>query len=500
MDFGDYIKQNPTGKKYVLVTIDPDGSPLYLSSARFQTLPSDPDLPNKTFSSMIDEDGVPRMNRQLRDMWGGGSVASWGPVSLTSKLYRRMSDSEVNLSTAEIYGKKVEIRLSGPNEITTFDETTVTLIGYLNSREATVGQGITLHVSDRKSRIDNVVPAARFEADDMGANFPSSNDGKIRQIVLGKWNNVPCTLVDSNTDTYEVSDPRFPVKDIVTVYNNGVDLSDGFTKDLANNRFTLSVPPSSNEVITAEVEGVKDSVSGDMLTTVEEFVTFLLTEFAEVSESDIVIGDSVPTADAQYLITDDRSISNCLDELASGVIGTWFLSALDKVVFKLIEAPSASVGAKLKQRHYLEDVSWQEVEDIYYRIPYTYDTNAASLTELGAVGDQDFEIWLKAENREGESGDDTILSDFPNAKVADPIQTPFIAKSDAKAVADRGLSLFGVQRLTGSVKAPYVSPALALLDSVNLSDAELLDGDCLVTEIEEDLVAATPTITLKVWK
>lgn len=496
MEFAQYIQQYPDGKKIVLLTIDPDGgTPYRVSSARFNTLPGDATLPNVVFSSLINQDGVPRLHRSLRSIWGGGSVASWGPIVFSTWDYK---EGQADFRTLDLYGKKVEIRLSGPNHLTQYSETILTLVGYLRSKRGTVTKGVTIEVADRKSILENIVPTERYVAADENAYFPTSNDGKVKQIVLGKWNNIPCTLINKNTNVYEVSDRRFPIKDIIEVYNNGVIVS--FTKDLPNNQFTLAVPPNSQETITAKVEGVKDSVSGLLYVTLEEFMTWMVDQFTTLDPATEVDFDAaLPTDDAQYFIPGEESIADHLDKICSSVIGTWFMTPLDTLSVKLIANPVPG-GKSLSKRQYLQDVSWEQEEDVYYKIPFRYDTNAAPLTTLGAVDDAEKEIWLKETYRESSVDSGTILTAFPYAKVAEPIQTYFLAKSAALAVATRGLSLFGVQRYTSTILVPYVSPALAMLDSVNLIDADVMNGDCMIIEISEDLVSVTPTVELRVWK
>lgn len=499
MNFNDYTLQYPDGKKVVLLTIDPDGpNPFRISSARFNTLPTDPVLPNVSFSSLINQGGVPRLHRSLRSTWGGASVASWGPVVLSTWDYK---SGEADFRTENLYGKKVEIRLTGPNHLTHYGETILTLVGYLRNKSGTVGQGITIEVADRKSILENLVPTERYVAADEHEHFPEANDGKVKQIVLGKWRNVPCTLVNKNTHTYEVSDRRFPVKNIVKVFNNGIDIGESeFTRDMANNQFTLASPPNAQETITAMVEGVKDPVTGDLLSTLEEFMTWMLSEFTDIDPSTGAIFDPLmPTSDAQYILTGEQSVATHFDNICSSVIATWFLTPLDILRVKLIDEPTAG-GRKFNKKRYLQDVSWEQEPDIYYKVPYSYDNNAVPLTTLGAVDDPDLEIWLKEQCKESFSEDDTILSEYENAKIADLIKTYFTEKGPAQLVAERALSLFGVQRYSAVISVPYASPALAMLDSVHLSDADVMDGDCLIIEISEDLVSVTPIIEMKVWK
>lgn len=499
MNYTQYIQQFPEGKKVVLLTIDPDGTPYRISSARFSTLPTDATLPNKVFASMIRDGGVPRMHRALRDIWGGGAVSSWGPVGLSTWDYKSGSAGSVDFRSQNLYGKKAVIRLSGPNHLTPFSDALVILVGYLRRKSGTVGKGITLEIADRKSLLEKIVPTLRYKAADENAYFPVANDGKVKQIVLGKWNNCPCTLINKNTHTYEVSDRRFPVNDIVAVYNNGISVA--FTKDLANNQFTLTAAPlSSGETITAKVEGVKHPVSGVLLTTLKQFMEWILdslTDFDSATEASFDAG--IPTDDAQYILASEESIADHLDAICKSILATWFLTPLDILQVKMINEPVPG-GVNLNKKKYLNDISWEEEQDIYYKVPYRYDSNAAVLSEIANVPDADFAIWLKKPYKENIKEDAAILSAYPNATVAEPIQTFFLSKTPAEAVAQRALDLFGVQRYSANIKVPYISPAQTLLGSINLADADLMDGDCLITEITEDLVSATPILDIKVWK
>lgn len=470
----------------------PPYAPIRLSGTGYNTLPTDSTLPNTTFRALIAKGGIPRMSRGLRDMLGGSVVNSWGPVSLVSTEYK----DGVDLSSSEHTGKKVEILLTGPADVVHYEDATKALVGYIVRKSGTVGRGLTLHLADRGRLLSKSIDIARYDADEESSYFPETNDGKIKPIVLGKCNNVPAMLIDKDLDKYQVSDPRWPIDDIKTVYVNGMSVS--FTKDLANNAFTLPAPANSNETVTAEVWGVAES--SVLLSTHAQIIKWVLKTFSPFSTDAEIDISGLPSGDAGYCINSEETIDTVLDELTRSCLSCYFVTPEDKVKVRQISLP-VSGGPKFGRTKFLEEVVWNEVEDIYHTVPYTYDNNWAELSTLAdAIADQDFEIWLKSESRENKVVNTTTQGDYETSSVAPVLKTLFIDKADAEAVATLAQEIFGTLRYRATLRIPYYSPPLAFLDSVELLEAGPVTGDCLVTSVEEDFTGATFTMKLEVFK
>ena len=489
MSLAQYLKDSPLGEKFILATIDPDGSPIRIADNAYRTESTD-DPVSKVFRPIIVD--VPRLSRAMRGDWGGGISGSWGPLKTATKMA-----GAINLATAAIRGKKIEIQMTGPRLVVPYADAATVLSGYIDSRAGDVGGGITINLRDRRHLLDAItLPPNRFDSAVEGVNFPASNDGKKKPLVLGKAMGVESPVLDHTTHKRLVSDPVFGVINNVTaVYNNGVSVS--FTSDLVNNTYTPTVNPLSSEVITADIEGIKDS-AGTFMTTLEQFIKWLLLTFSTYDLADIDIA-GFPADDAYLVLDSDKSLTAILDELTKSVIGIWQCTRLDKFKARLIEEPAAG-GPKFSEVKHLGDIAWKEENDIFYSIPFTYNRNHTPLGTLGAIATVSREIYLKAEGDEGEKADAAILSTYPEAKVAPVLKTFFVNKPAAESVAARGLLLYGKLRRSTTVKLPFVDPPLFILDSVNLSDADVLDGDCLITSIVEDFGAETPLFTVGVWQ
>jgi|GEM_PF-4860842 len=488
MDLAEYLERFPFGEKFILGIIDPDGTPIRISDEVYRTEPTD--TPGNVQFRPIIED-VPRLAREIRSRWGGGVSGSWGPIKTATK-----DAGAVDLSTVDIKGKKFTLMLTGPRSEVPFDEAAVVLQGYIDSRSGDVDGGLTINLRDRRQLLDSIIlPLNRFDAASESANFPASNDGKVKPVVLGKAFNVESPVIDSVTHKRQVSDPAFgQINDVLAVYNNGVSVS--FTKDLANNAYTPTVTPLENEVITADIEGVKDG--GTLMTQHSEFITWILKTFAGYTDPEIDI-TGFPTEDAYCLITGSKSVSAILDELTKSVLAIWQCTRLDTFKARLIEVPGTG-SATFNETKQIGRLNWKEDGDVYYRIPYSYNQNNTKLTQLGTVGDVSKEIWLKSDSDKAAEEDLSIQSDYPDAKEAPEIKTLFVAKSPAQAVAARALALYGELRRTCTVTFPFVDPPLFILDDVTLSDADVMTGDCQIRSLTEEYGGDAPVLNAGVWK
>lgn len=462
-----------------------------ISGTGYNTLPTDTTLPNATFRVLIAAGGIPRMSRGLGDMFGGSVVNSWGPVNLVSPIYR----DGVDLSETDFYGNRVEIRLTGPASIVHYEDSTAVLVGYIVKKSGTVGRGLTLHLADRGRLLSKNVVVARYVAADEAVSFPESNVGVRKPIVLGKCKNVPAIHTVVATHTYQVSDPRWPINDIKFVYVNGISVS--FTKDLANNAFTLLSQANSNETVTAEVWGVQEAST--LLVTHEQIIKWIVKTFSPFSTDAEIDISGLPTGDAQYYIDSEVSVDAVLDELTRSCLACYFVTPEDKLKVRPVSLP-ASGGPKFGESKYLDEVQWEEQENIYHTVPFTYDNNWAQLSTFGAVPSETFKIWLKGEFREDKLLNQTTKDDYENSTVAPVLTTFFVNKSDAEAVATAAQVIFGTLRYKATLRVPYYSPPLAFLDSVELLEAGPVTGDCLVTSVEEDFTGTTSTMKLEVFK
>lgn len=491
MTFAEYLEKFPTGSKYLLLELDPDDTFLRLSGGGYHTSPQDPTLPNTTFKARIASNGVPRMSRSVGDILGGKGVNSWGAVTLTTGVYSPV----VDIASLDTYGMKAVLRLIGPPDVVQYADSTVALIGYVTKKSGTVEQALTLHLSDRGRLLSRSVAVERYVAADQSAYFPVSNEGKVKPIVLGKCKNVPTVLIDTDLDKYQVSDIRWPIDDIKYVYVNGVSV--GFTKVLAENSFTLAAPVNANEIVTAEVWGVTES--SVLQVTHTQIITWLLKTFSTFFEDTQLDVSGLPSGDAQYYIAEEVQIDRVLDDLTKSCLASYYATADDKL--KIRTLPVVSPGGRvLRNSQYLQEITWEEQETVYHSVPYTYNNNFSPLSVLGAVPDKNFELWL----REG-SGQDTefsasTLATYPNSTTAPAIRTFFVNKSDAQMVAEAAQAAFGVVRLKGSIRVPYSAPALEVFDSVELTSAGPLTGDCLLLSVTEDHSGITSVMNLEVFK
>ncbi|HWK55379.1 MAG TPA: hypothetical protein VNR18_13465 [Hyphomicrobiales bacterium] len=488
MTLAQYLKKFPSGERFVLATIDPDGTPIRLADAPYVSEPTDTPA-NALFAPVIDT--LPRLARTVRGKWGGGATGSWGPLVLaTSRV------GEVDLATTALKGKRIVLQLAGPAGTVPLSGAETILTGYIRGRSGTLDGAFSLELKDRSLLLDSTAVLNRFDASAMGVNFPEANDGKPIPLALGLLRNVESPVIDTTDHTRLVSDPaRGQINDVLHVYNNGRAV--GFTKDLANNTYTPTVVPVDGEVVTADIEGVKDA-SGSFVSSHTDMMTWLLSEIGGLSGAEIDIG-GLPSDAAGLLINTETTLTQVLDQLAQSVLAVWHFTRGDVFRCRLIQAPSAG-GRTFGEQLQLGEVSWGDDEEVFYSIPYRYARNWTVLDKLGAVATVDDEIWFRSAGSESAVTDNTILTNYIDARTAPMIETLFANKAPAEAVATRGLALYGTLRRNAKLTPPFTSPALSLLDSIALTGAEHLNGDSLVVTLNEDFGAETPLVEMEVWR
>lgn len=124
-----------------------------------------------------------------------------------------------------------------------------------------VFQGLTQSISASTTAIDIVVGDVLIELDEDfppntysgagGVNGSANLEGTRKPITLGKVYNIPPVLVDEANNIYQVNDGAVTSVDAVYQGGEALTLTNDYTVDASNGRFTLVSSPTG--VITADV-------------------------------------------------------------------------------------------------------------------------------------------------------------------------------------------------------------------------------------------------------
>lgn len=484
MTLSDYLKK-PGSRKILLVVIDPDGAPVYLSTEPYDTEPGDTPS-NQPFAPVIQPGGLPRMARAIQALFDGESRAAttWAPLALASH-----EAGGVDLAAADLTGKPVAVYLTGPRADVAYADRAQLLGGVIGGSSGDVDGGLTFHLIGQSVRLDQLqVPAARFNAASEGAGFPAENDGQPRPLALGRVLNVTPVLVDAANHIYEVNNG--PVNAIPAVYDNGFGVSK--TDDLVNGRFTLTAAPAG--VVTADVDGQQDGAA--WLSSTADLVEWLAVDQGGLDAAAIDI-TGLPTETVGIYLVEPEPIAAVISRLLSGVGAWWSFTRAGKLKARLFEAPAAG-GASFGETQQLRAraLSWENAPELYVGLPVIYRRNWTVIDQPAGAVTQNHKAWLA-----GEGLEDSRDAASPHAAgIEGPRwETFFHDAAPAQAAADRALVLFSQVRKRVQVTLPALAAPLELGALVNLADAGPLDGDWRVVGIEEEWDAGLPLNHVELW-
>lgn len=473
-------------EKILLVEIDAAGTPLYLADTAYYTEPGDTPS-SRSYAPVIAQDGMPRLKRKIQEVWGGRSLASWGPLELATQFV-----AGNDLASMMLSGKTLDVLLTGPRVNVPRSEAATMLSGIIGPRSGNVDGGLTIEVHDEQSLWEDIeLPSNQYDGTETAA-FPAANIGISKPVALGKCRNVPAVLIDASNWTYQVHDGGIDAMQAIdAVYDNGVSVS--YTPNTTAGTFVLSAAPSG--VITADVQGMKEAAT-TYHSTHSAIIDYLARTFGGLSAPSIDIS-GLPTGTAGIYLNSSTTLSDVITRLMAGVIGWWGFSRAGVMTAQLF-APPVIGGTVYDETLHLSDLTWSEEDDVVWSVPLRYRRNWLKLAPASSVA-IDTAVWLRSDGNTSRVKDADILSDYPTARAVDILETYFDDQADADAVGTRALALFGTQRRRSKVTVPLSDPLPALGDEITLADADVLNGNHVVIGLTDTLDGEIPMIDMEMW-
>ena len=487
------LLNRPDLEKVLLVEIDPDGSPVYLSDTAYFTEPTD-NPADQPYYPVIATSGVPRLKRSIQEVWGGRSVATWGPLVLATDTV-----DGADLSTLAIRDKRLRVLLTGPRSMIARVDAATVLDGIVGQRSGNPDEGITIELLDRQAQFNDIeLPAAFYDGTET-ASFPAANIGKPKPLSLGKCRNITPVLIDAANLVYQVNDGA--INDVTAVYDNGVALTrvagtpaaGEFSVDAAAGTFTLGGSPSGQ--VTADVDGMMDGAT--WLSSTTQIIDWLARTYGGVDALDIDI-TGLPGDTVGLYISNTQQLADTITTLMKGVLGWWGFTRQNKLRARLFEAPVAG-GENFDDTRQLSDVKWREEPDLIWAVPVRYAPNWTRISQPAAAVSLDHAAWLAGDGYESRIEDANIKATYPYAVSSRRLDTLFDAEASAQTVANRALSLFGVPRKRISVTVPFTDPPVELGASISLTNAGVVDGDYLVVSMVDRWDGEIPLVEMEIW-
>ncbi|MDH5612226.1 MAG: hypothetical protein OEY66_07200 [Gammaproteobacteria bacterium] len=478
------LLNDPNSEKILQLEID---GTHYLSDTAYYSEPTDTPA-NQPYAPVIAQGGIPSYRRRIQELWGGRSLASWGEVSLASEIV-----NGVDFSTTSIRGKLVEGFVTGKRNLVALADRLQIIKGVIGSKSVNADGGISFDVIDDQSKFQATeFPPNRYDSATEVAGFPVANHGLSKPVCLGRCKNVPATLVDAGTWTYQVNDPATgSINAISAVYDNGVVVSTS-SIDLVNGKFTLTSAPVG--IVTADVDGVKDGAT--WLSTTTLIVDWLARNYGGVAGADVDIS-GLPSGVVGIFLNSSTTLDTVITSLLQGCLGWWQFSSTGQLRVRQISAP-VSGGKIFNEKKQLSELVFTEDDELYWSVPLLYQRNWQRLEPASSVAANQA-TWLRSEGYESRTEDAAILAAYDYASTASRLETYFDVKADAETVGTLALAMFGVPRYRTVVDLPLTAPLTQLGDSIEFQDAGIFDGDYLAIGLTDEWDEELPVVKAEVW-
>lgn len=285
---------------------------LYRSTHPFRTGPTDTPAwtpyPNTIFN-------MGEFERVMSEVFTGRSRSQLGNIELF------LDDEVLELSeNASFGGLPVTIKIGAPDwQYSQFVAIITNAIG--DDLKAVSYDKALLSFKDRAAIFD--VPIQT----NLIATGP--NAGKPKPKCFGRCYNVSPVLLDAVTNTWMVHDGA--IEGITVLKENGNPITD-FT-DYFDGTFIINRAVTGR--ITCDVDGAKPA--GTWLQTGEAFIAHILDDMGLAAPID---SDVFPTYLLGLYISDERLVSDVLDEIVSNYVGSWMFDRLNQFRLRLYGVPA----------------------------------------------------------------------------------------------------------------------------------------------------------------
>ena len=363
---------------------------------------------------------------------------------------------------------------------------------------------------------------------------------KYKPLCYGEVNHIVPIEIDPNNRVFQVHNGQ--IEDIIAVYSGGYQIGScstgtytnardceaagytwsvpagvaGFTKDLANGKFTLGSGSSSDYVITADVKGSKEvdpfNVSAGYENKLGNLIKRIVTTKGGLVLSDIDTASftafetattPIQYGDLGYYVPDGENILNVLDSLISSLGAFYTFDREGKLVVGVLTEPSITVVESFTN---LELISISRKSTGIPTVSNTIGSgklwNVFSEGDMaGAVlSDDPYRNRLENEFIDEKYEDLTVKTKHLLAEEADKIDTYLTCNCMGYEEAKRIQLLYGVERNLFVIKVKTQPFMLELNDTIQIKIDRygLTNGKNMrIVSLNED--ALKNEVTMEVW-
>ena len=351
----------------------------YMSNRPFVSNPLDTPA-NIAYDDIIQS--VPAFTVQMSEQFGGHAAGAWGDLVVTNENGAR--DTWLNEGWD---GRALSLYLGQTSWRR--DDFRAILKGVSADIVSLDRNRLALRIRD-KTWMTNI----NIQTSLIGGGTANAN--KPKPLCFGQCFNVEPPLVTSATHEYQVHDGQ--VEDITDVRDNGLTV--GYTKDLANGKFTLTAAPAGR--ITADVKGAKPS--GVYIIKCADIINHIVTTRTAMTGADIDSASftAFNTTAPQTLglwVNDFMSAGTALDLLVTSVGGFWTFDRTGLLTLGRLEVPSGTPALELVA----DDIGFRGLKSVArivpvktYRLSYKRNWTPQSDGLAGAVTEANRALYAAA--------------------------------------------------------------------------------------------------------
>ncbi|MCX5887986.1 MAG: hypothetical protein NTY36_00875 [Deltaproteobacteria bacterium] len=227
----------------------------------------------------------------------------------------------------------------------------------------------------------------------------------------------------------------------------------------------LSVGDGGN--ITADAQGLISSVLGAYSDKIGELIRALPVEWCSWDGAADFDPDALTAFNASFpyqaglLVDSPTTISAIIDKLLSGIPAFYTLRLNGKFLLRELAPPAGSPRLTLTDHEIFPDQtgSGPDQDLLYRRVYLHYDRNPNVQSNPASYTNQEQLDWLWREFRQVSARDESVRRTYPLAGDLGPLDTCLVNRAEAKALAQRLLSIYSVKRDKGVANCgvqPYV--------------------------------------------
>ena len=385
--------------------------------------------------------GSPEYHVKMSEQFAGGLPGSWGDITITNMAGAR--DSWLS----DAWDGRTQKLLIGDPTWSRDDFRTV-LVGVASDIVSQSRTQLSLRLQDKTG-------STRVAIQKSLIGGTTANKNAVKPLCFGECFNVEPVLVTAATHEYQVHDG--PVNDITDVRDGGLTV--GYTKDLANGKFTLTAAPAG--LITANVQGAKPST---YYTKTADIISHIVTTRTALTAGDLdtaaftAFNTTCPQKVGIY-IKDRRNVDLVLDELVRGVGGYWTFDRAGLLTLGRLEVPSGTPVLELDADDIVENgivMTGRLLPVDTYRMGYATNYTPQAEGLFGAVSEANRALY-GADEQIVTAANAGITTAHLLARNPDVVSTTLQDATEAQTECTRRATLWGSLRKIFKVQC-YAAP------------------------------------------